>query len=134
MTQFYTIDSFLDPQVIVAWVILIPTVLGTLIDRPWFHGLEKYISFIAAVVFTLIGASMATSQPGWKWLIAILNAFLIYASAYGITLGTDRVVESAAAKGEAGGRQFSGTPSRGIGARLRRAIADWYGPPPQYPS
>jgi hypothetical protein len=134
VTDFYTIDSFLDPQAIIAWVILIPTVLATLIDTPGFHRLKKWISFIAAIAFSLIGASMAEETSGWKWLIAILNAFLIYASAYGITLGADRAAETAAQKDGHGGQQYSGIESRGTEARLRRAVADWYGPPPPYPS
>jgi hypothetical protein len=134
MTDFYTIDSFLDPQAIIAWVTLIPAVLATLIDTAKFHPLKKWISFIAAIAFTLIGASMAEETSGWKWLIAILNAFLIYASAYGITLGADRAAVTAAPKEGHGAEQYSGIESRGIGARLRRAVADWYGPPPPYPS
>jgi hypothetical protein len=79
----FTLQSVLSLQGAAAASLLIPNVLGYLIG-PAFQPYQKWAAFIVAMALALLVAGLAPEKKWTKWLVAVLNGFLIFASAAGL--------------------------------------------------
>jgi hypothetical protein len=79
----FTLDSLLSLQGAAAAALLVPNVLAYLIG-PGFQSYEKWVAFVIAMGLALWTAYRAPKKDSSKWLLAILNGFLIFASAIGV--------------------------------------------------
>jgi hypothetical protein len=70
----------------VAAALLVPSVLLNLIGDT-FKPSAKWVSFGIAMLLSLLVAYFATEKDAMKWVVALFNGFLVYASAVGINQG-----------------------------------------------
>ena len=98
--EFFTVASLatLQGASLAAWIV--PSVVNSIvaIGKRWRH----IISLVVALGISLVVASTNTGDGG-KWLIALLNGLLIYASAVGINQ-----LSATAAGGASGGGAGAG--------------------------
>jgi len=80
---FFTIQSLLTLQGSTAATLLVPNVLGYLVGKS-LDKYRKYISFIISMFLAYLIAIIASTEPWYKWILAFLNGFVIFASAVGI--------------------------------------------------
>jgi len=80
----FTKESLASLQGAAAATLLVPNVLTYLIGSS-FHPYEKWVGFGIAMLLSLVVAAQAPKKGWVKWVAAILNGFLIYASAVGLT-------------------------------------------------
>jgi hypothetical protein len=64
--------------------LLVPNVLAYLIGSS-FAPYEKWVAFIIAMLLAFLIALQASDKSATKWILAVLNGFLIFASAVGLT-------------------------------------------------
>lgn len=83
LDSLYSVASLLSLQGAAAAALLIPNVLGTLIGEN-FDRYRKWTSFGVAIVLSFVSAALATNAGWIKWLLALFNGFLVFASAMGI--------------------------------------------------
>jgi hypothetical protein len=84
LNALFTKESLASLQGAAAATLLVPNVLTYLIG----NSFQPYEKWVALVVALLLSAIVAIQVPtkGWvKWIVAILNGFLIFASAVGLT-------------------------------------------------
>ncbi len=83
LNALFTLASLLSLQGAAAASLLVPNVLTYLIG-PNFKQYEKWVAFAIAMGLALITAFIATDTSLLKWLVAVFNGFLIFASAIGV--------------------------------------------------
>ncbi|OQY97283.1 MAG: hypothetical protein B6D41_03760 [Chloroflexi bacterium UTCFX4] len=83
LNALFTLSSLLSLQGATAASLLIPNVLTYLIGLQ-FKPYEKWTAFAIALLLALVTAFLATDANNLKWLVAIFNGFLIFASAVGL--------------------------------------------------
>lgn len=93
INSLFTKESLLSLQGAALAAMLIPNVLTSLIGEA-FLPFEKWVGFGIAMLFAIYIARQSTDQGVQKWLIAILNGFLIFSAAAGLSdvLGGGRPV------------------------------------------
>jgi hypothetical protein len=84
LNSLFTKESLLGLQGAATATLIIPNVLSYLIGAN-FYPYEKWVAFGVAMLLSLFTAAQAPSKDAGKWLIAIFNGFLIFASAAGLT-------------------------------------------------
>jgi len=85
LKDLFTVESLLSLQGAVAAALLIPCVLGSLIDNDKYtERWRKWTSFVIAILLAYLVALLAPEQNFVKWIIAFFNGFLVFASAMGI--------------------------------------------------
>lgn len=99
LDELFTIASLLSLQGSSAAALLVPNVLTYLIGDA-FKPYKKWISFALAIALSYLVAALAKGTDWTKWILALFNGFLVFASAVGIN--------EAAGRGStlAGGRFF----------------------------
>lgn len=95
LNALFTLSSLLSLQGAAAASLLVPNILTYLIG-PSFQSYEKWIAFAIAMLLALVTAWIATDTNILKWLVAIFNGFLIFASAAGVNEMATRRPPSAA--------------------------------------
>ncbi len=83
LDALFTLTSLLSLQGAAAASLLVPNVLTYLIGPP-FKPYEKWASFAIALVLALLTAFIASDANVLKWVVAVFNGFLIFASAIGV--------------------------------------------------
>ena len=84
INALFTAESLLSLQGAALVAMVIPNVLTYLIG-PAFAPLEKWLGFGIAMLLALYIAARSTEKGLMKWLIGLLNGFLIFAAAAGLT-------------------------------------------------
>jgi hypothetical protein len=84
LNSLFTKESLFSLQGAAAATLIIPNVLGYLIG-PDFYPYQKWTGFGVAMLLALFTAAQAPSKDSSKWLMAVFNGFLIFASAAGLT-------------------------------------------------
>lgn len=84
INSLFTKESLLSLQGAALAAMIIPNVLTSLIGAA-FMPFEKWVGFGIAMLFALYIARQSTDQGAQKWLIAILNGFLIFTAAAGMS-------------------------------------------------
>lgn len=84
INSLFTKESLLSLQGAALAAVIIPNVLTSLIGAA-FMPFEKWAGFGIAMLFALYIARQSTDQGVQKWLIAVLNGFLIFTAAAGMT-------------------------------------------------
>lgn len=83
LDALFTLTSLLSLQGAAAASLLVPNVLTYLIGAN-FKPYEKWVAFAIAMALALVTAYLATDANVLKWLVAVFNGFLIFASAVGV--------------------------------------------------
>jgi len=84
INALFTAESLMSLQGAALVAMVIPNVLTYLIG-PAFAPLEKWLGFGIAMLLALYIAARSTEKGLMKWLVGILNGFLIFAAAAGLT-------------------------------------------------
>ena len=84
LDSLFSKESLLSLQGCAAVTLLVPNVLAYLIGSG-FAPYQKWVAFGVAMLLALYVASQAPGKAGVKWVLAVLNGFLIFASAVGLT-------------------------------------------------
>jgi hypothetical protein len=84
INALFTQESLLSLQGAALVALIIPNVLTYLIGAP-FLPYEKWVGFGIAMILALFIASRSTETGAMKWVIALLNGFLIFAASAGLT-------------------------------------------------
>ena len=83
LNGLFTLESLMSLQGAAAATVLIPNVLWHLFGAG-FQPYQKWVAFVIAMGLSLFVAGKA-SEKGWtKWMVAVFNGFLIFASAVGV--------------------------------------------------
>ncbi len=82
LDSLFTVTSLLSLQGSAAAAVLIPNVIGYLIGEK-FDKYRKWTSLAIAMALAFLAAFMVDDGP-LKWLVAVFNGFLIFASAMGL--------------------------------------------------
>jgi len=106
LNGLFTLTSLVSLQGAAAASLIVPNVLTYLIGAS-FKPYEKWVAFAIAMLLSLLTALLAPSPDFTKWIVAVFNGFLIFASAIGINEAAART----------GGEQL-GTLSRGAKPRF----------------
>jgi hypothetical protein len=105
--QLFTWASLGTLQGAVAATFIVTNVLGSLIGDS-FDKWRKWFAFLFAVGLELgLAYSAAGSDSFQKWIVAILNGFLVYASVVGINQGSAAVHHWLLGEGDRGLRRVS---------------------------
>lgn len=90
--SLFTTGSLATLQGSVLAAALVPAVLGYLIG-PTFEPFTKWTAFIISIIVPLViaYASNAENRNPLTWTVAVLNGFVIFASAVGIQVGASLV-------------------------------------------
>ena len=91
ISNLFTLSSLVSFQGATIVVNLIPNVLKYLIGDKFTETYRRWTGFIISVILAYIIAILASSTDFWKWIVAAFNAFLIFASAFGINEGLSAV-------------------------------------------
>jgi predicted ester cyclase len=83
LNELFTLQSLLSLQGAAAAALLVPNVLIYLFGAG-FKPYKKWASFMIAMGLACLTAVLAPTEAWTKWLIAIFNGFLIFASAVGV--------------------------------------------------
>jgi hypothetical protein len=83
LNALFTLTSLLSLQGAAAACLLVPNVMTYLIGAN-FKPYEKWVAFAIAMVLALVTAYIAADASLLKWLVAVFNGFLIFASAIGV--------------------------------------------------
>lgn len=83
LNALFTLTSLLSLQGATAAALLVPNVLTYLIGAN-FKPYEKWVAFAIAMALALVTAFIASDPSILKWLVAVFNGFLIFASAIGV--------------------------------------------------
>lgn len=82
MNEFFTLESLLSFGGATAVVLLVTTVAGMLVGeaaKPYL----KHLALVVAVGLMLLGAAV-TPDPAWtKWIVAVVNGFVVFLAAVG---------------------------------------------------
>lgn len=105
LNSLFSKESLFSLQGAAAATLIIPNVLGYLIGAS-FDPYQKWTGFAIAMILALVTAAQAPSKDSSKWVMAVFNGFLIFASAAGLT---DALAGSGAAAAP-GKPQFNATP------------------------
>lgn len=84
INALFTVESLTSLQGAALVALVVPNVLTYLIG-PSFLPFEKWLGFAIAMVLALFIATRSTERGVMKWLVAVLNGFLIFAAAAGLT-------------------------------------------------
>ncbi len=84
INALFTVESLTSLQGAALVAMVVPNVLTYLIG-PSFAPLEKWLGFGIAMLMALFIASRSTETGVMKWVIGVLNGFLIFAAAAGLT-------------------------------------------------
>lgn len=84
INSLFTKESLMSLQGAALVALVVPNVLTYLIGPP-FQPFEKWVGFAIALALALYIAVQSTEKGAMKWLIAVLNGFLIFAAATGLT-------------------------------------------------
>lgn len=102
LNALFTKESLASLQGAAAATLLVPNVLTYLIGNS-FQPYEKWVALVVALLLAAIVAVQAPTKSWIKWVVAVLNGFLIFASAVGLT----NVLGSATRGGIGLGERFS---------------------------
>ncbi len=93
--DFFTASTLftLGGSATAVWIIT--SVIGYVMDSQSSQKLKKWIGLILSLVLTLLGASLLADPDPLKWVVAVVNGFLVYLTAIGI----NTVVSPAAPRG-----------------------------------
>lgn len=105
LNALFTRESLLSLQGAALVTMVIPNVLAYLIGSS-FYPYEKWLGFGIAMLLALYIAAQSTERGGMKWLIAVLNGFLIFAAAAGLTQVLGAVSVSGLGPSAPSGRPF----------------------------
>jgi hypothetical protein len=83
VNALFTSDSLVSLQGSTAAALLVPNVLVHLVGSS-FAPFAKWVAFGIAMSLALLVANRASETGRFKWIVAVLNGFLIFASAVGI--------------------------------------------------
>lgn len=103
LNALFTTQSLLSLQGSVAATYLIPNVLGYIIGDKFKSSYRKWVGLVVAMALSFLVAILATDSSWLKWLVALFNGFLVFASAVGINQG---VTDSGAVRLGGGQRKF----------------------------
>jgi hypothetical protein len=84
LNALFTPESLMSLQGAALVALLIPNVLTYLIGDP-FRPYEKWVGFTIAMILAIFIATRSTEKGAMKWVIAVLNGFLIFAASAGLT-------------------------------------------------
>jgi hypothetical protein len=84
INALFTAESLMSLQGAALVALIVPNVLTYLIG-PAFLPFEKWVGFAIALSLALYIASRSTDKGAMKWLVAVLNGFLIFSAATGMT-------------------------------------------------
>jgi hypothetical protein len=84
LNSLFTKESLFNLQGAAAATLIVPNVLGYIIG-PSFTPYQKWVGLGIAIVMAFYTAAQAPTKDASKWFVAILNGFLIFASAAGLT-------------------------------------------------
>lgn len=84
INALFTSESLLSLQGAALVSMVVPNVLTYLIG-PSFLPYEKWLGFGIAMLLALMIATRSTERGAMKWIVALLNGFLIFSSAAGMT-------------------------------------------------
>jgi hypothetical protein len=105
INALFTRESLLSLQGAALASLVIPNVLTYMIG-PAFMPLEKWVGFTIAMLLAIYIAAQSSERGPQKWLIGVLNGFLIFAAAAGLTEVFSAVGPSTAAPQSPGGTPF----------------------------
>jgi hypothetical protein len=96
INALFTKESLMSLQGAALVTLVVPNVITFLVGSA-FLPYEKWLGFVIAMGMAIYIASQSSDTGAQKWVIAILNGFLIFAAAAGLTdvLGALSGVESA---------------------------------------
>ncbi|MGE5248981.1 MAG: hypothetical protein ACM3QS_02110 [Bacteroidota bacterium] len=84
VNALFTKESLLSLQGAALVTLIVPNVLTFLIGAS-FQPYEKWVGFVIAMLMAFYIALQSSETGAQKWLIAVLNGFLIFAAAGGLT-------------------------------------------------
>jgi hypothetical protein len=84
LNSLFTKESLASLQGSALLTLLVPNVLTYLIGSG-FAPYEKWVAFVVALLSAFFIAFQAPEKGATKWILALLNSFLIFASAVGAT-------------------------------------------------
>jgi hypothetical protein len=93
ISELFTLSSLVSFQGATIVVSLIPNVFKYLIGEKFTETQRRWTGFIVSIIIAYIIAFAASSTDFWKWIVAAFNAFLIFASAFGINEGLSAVTK-----------------------------------------
>jgi hypothetical protein len=99
LNSLFTKESLVSLQGSAAVTLLVPNVLTYLIGSS-FAPYEKWAAFIIALLLAFLVAFQAPDKGVTKWILAVLNGFLIFASAVGLTAALGSGADTRVAMGE----------------------------------
>ncbi|HIV57655.1 MAG TPA: hypothetical protein H9902_06825 [Candidatus Stackebrandtia faecavium] len=82
LDSLFTVTSLLSLQGSAAAAVLVPNVIGSLVGEK-FDQYRKWTSLAIALALAFLAAFMVDDGP-LKWVVALFNGFLIFASAMGL--------------------------------------------------
>jgi len=109
VNALFTGASLVSLQGSVSACLLVPAVIEYLVGHS-IPSAKKWIAFVVALGLAYAVAALATGGSPFRWLIALLNGFVIFASAVGIGRIDERARsanEFRSPKQDASPRQFS---------------------------
>ncbi len=92
LAQLFTLESLLSLHGAATASVLVPNVLVYLVGQR-FVPYAKWVSFAIAVALAFLAAGLAPDAGDVRWVVAVFNAFLIFAAAVGVNESLSRVAE-----------------------------------------
>lgn len=83
LNALFTLQSLLSLQGAAVAALVVPNALTYLIG-PAFQPYQKWVAFIVSLGLAFLTAALAEEKSWTKWVLALFNGFLIFASAVGI--------------------------------------------------
>jgi hypothetical protein len=83
LDSLFTIASLVSLQGSAAAALLVPNVLTYLVGNA-FKPYAKWVSFAISMGLAYLVAALAPDSEWTKWIVALFNGFLVFASAVGI--------------------------------------------------
>jgi hypothetical protein len=84
LNSLFSKESLFSLQGAATATLIIPNILAYLIGED-FTPYQRWVGFGIAMVLALFTAAQAPNKDSSKWIMAIFNGFLIFASAAGLT-------------------------------------------------
>jgi hypothetical protein len=113
----FTVSSLLSLQGAAAACLIVPNVLGVLIGPRFGPRLRNWTAFVLAEALAYVTAAIVDDGNWLRWIIACLNGFLIFASAFGLDSAGSRVTRVSDSRSDA--------VMRGPSSAERRFFMPW---------
>jgi hypothetical protein len=105
LDDFFTVESLATFQGATAAIVLVVNTLGYLIGER-FDKARKWVAFVLALGLEVVLALAADTSGVGPWVVAALNALLIFAAAMGINQGAEHLLGRGDRDRQAGLRFF----------------------------